>query len=449
MITLVFLIAAVAIDYTHWLSERRGVARAADLAALAATQDLPADPGGTNYGSAASCDTDSCTAAFEWAARNNYGEDDGAVVKVAYYCGNTIAYPPAGICSNENRNNAIGISPCPSAGSGEVGCDSLNITIEKGAVELFSTFFGGVGFNVGFSSWGSVSFRISPLDAVMSIDASGSMGFGCDVSQSNPGCPIREARIAADEFVTILLGDDPDTGNVQVGYAPYRGCYNPPSPDGNCVPSTDPLTAGNCNAPPASSWLMCLSKDTDLLRAKFVATQPGSSTNVCLGLWESEQILEGPGRNANPIAQRFVVILTDGQNAFQDTTGLPDDCIPNNGNGACNAGPLAGNTQRRLDECTNDVADGLKSAAVQVYVVGLNVAGTNNPSQFPTNAYCNGIGNGQPDNIANRRLLKCIASSTAGTNDHYFETNNAIELGDIFQGLAYEIAGRGLTAEPE
>ena len=73
-----FLAAAVAIDYGLWLSERRGVARAADLSSLAAVQDLPVTPDLQSYASKASCDAglDSCEAAFDWAERNKYGEGD-------------------------------------------------------------------------------------------------------------------------------------------------------------------------------------------------------------------------------------------------------------------------------------------------------------------------------------------------------------------------------------
>jgi hypothetical protein len=190
--------------------------------------------------------------------------------------------------------------------------------------------------------------------------------------------------------------------------------------------------------------VLCLNKDADLLRNKFAATQPDASTNVCLGLWQSGEILDGPGQNTTPGAQRFIVLLTDGENSFQNTPGLPDECNADNDSGPdCAGGP---DEERELDRCTEDVADDLKAAGVEIYVIGLNVAGTDD-GDVMSNADCNNIGNGADDDVANRRLLKCIASSTGGTNDHYYETNNAIELGNIFQGVAYEIAGRGLAAD--
>jgi hypothetical protein len=292
---------------------------------------------------------------------------------------------------------------------------------------------------VGYSSWASVTFRIAPLDTVMAIDASGSMDDGCNANQDNPGCPINEARIAADEFTTILLGDDPETGNVQIGYAPYRACYDPPNNGSDCVPSLD---FSDCGNPPDPSWVVCLSKDIGLLQDKFEQTDTASATNVCLGLWQAGQILNGPGENTNPETQRFVVLLTDGENFWDDVLGIPTACRPTNP-GGCGSG--APGSEERLDRCTRDVAEDLEDDGVEIYVIGLNVAGTDN-GDVMTTGDCSQIGNGASDNVANRRLLKCIASSSPGTNNHYFETDNAIELGNIFQGVAYEIAGRGLAA---
>lgn len=74
--------------------------------------------------------------------------------------------------------------------------------------------------------------------------------------------------------------------------------------------------------------------------------------------------------------------------------------------------------------------------------MGFGVCGTNNTSQKPTSSYCSGIGNSDHDNTADRRLLKCIASSSAGTNDHYIEAATASQLPDIFSSIARQIAFR-------
>jgi hypothetical protein len=56
--------------------------------------------------------------------------------------------------------------------------------------------------------------------------------------------------------------------------------------------------------------------------------------------------------------------------------------------------------------------------------------------------YCGNIGGTASDNTADQRLLKCIASSTQGTNDHYFKATTASQLPAIFQQIAQQIAFR-------
>jgi hypothetical protein len=81
---------------------------------------------------------------------------------------------------------------------------------------------------------------------------------------------------------------------------------------------------------------------------------------------------------------------------------------------------------------------------VEIYIVALDVCGNNDPSVTASSNYCGAIGDSAGDNTADRRLLKCIATSTTGTNDHYFEIEEASEIPAIFQQIAYGIASRSL-----
>ena len=63
-----------------------------------------------------------------------------------------------------------------------------------------------------------------PVDAVLAIDNTGSMGDApCNGSQNNSGCPIHEAKNAAIGFTNTLL---PGTNTV-VGVTGFRGCFKP------------------------------------------------------------------------------------------------------------------------------------------------------------------------------------------------------------------------------
>jgi hypothetical protein len=108
--------------------------------------------------------------------------------------------------------------------------------------------------------------------------------------------------------------------------------------------------------------------------------------------------------------------------------------------------------QPEMDRQTLAEAKKLQDAGIEVYVVAFGVCGANtsgnpdpHPEQVKSAALCANVGNGDHDNTANRRLLKCIASSTDGTNDHYYEVSDASQLGNIFQAIAWAITGRSLT----
>jgi hypothetical protein len=315
-------------------------------------------------------------------------------------------------------------------------------------------------FNVGYGSWGSVTFKLIPTDSVLTIDRSGSMGASPCTSPgyNEVGCKIHEARVAANNFVDVLVNGSNIT---KVGYTPYTDCFNPPLTGGGagCVGAMA-LTPANCDTPPAASQVTCLNVDPTYAHLKINGTTPNGNTNICYGLYEALQILDGPGtQRADPKAKRFAVLLTDGDNNWNASNynagqnAPPNACRPASpttndaGNGTCsNSAP--GQHERDLDVKTAQQAALMKSLTegVEIYVVGLSVCNASGTVQ--SSAACDNIGDAANDTVADQRLLKCIASSTPGTNDHYFFTSDATQLGDIFQTVAYEIASRGLTVIP-
>ncbi len=278
-------------------------------------------------------------------------------------------------------------------------------------------------------------FGIQAVDSYLDIDATGSMG---TCSGYHCAIPIDEAKHAAADFANILLNDAPGSSYTQVGAGPFRGCYNPPRTYQSCVPT---------------SMVADLTENKSVITTSInsIEAQGGTGTNMCLGMLTGQGILFGPNGQTASNTLKILVVLSDGDNTYNSTSygqgAPPQSCRPDYDpshsdryvDTACRS---AQTREKSVDIKTKALATQLKSQGVEIYVVGFGVCGTNNPSQLPTTSYCNGIGNNDHDNTADRRLLKCIASSTAGTNDHYFEVPHAEDLPDVFSNIAREIAFR-------
>jgi hypothetical protein len=460
MFFVIAIAGAIAVDVTYWLSERRGIARATDLAALAASQDLPRSR------------TDALATAHDFARRNGYEQgEEGVEIDVIFYCGNSIPHPPPGVCKN---TAAPRLSIC----TAEVGCDALQVKIHRPARSFFSSIFGIETVETGFASLANVKFNVKPIDVALLVDATSSMGRNsgglCNSGESNPGCPIREARDAANRFVDILL-DDPAT-LAQVGYVPYRGCFNPPR---NSWPGGDPNPCIRDTQVNGVANVLPLTDQTNLLRTEINQTranESGSGTNTCWPLRRARTILGASG-NASK-AEQFVVLLADGNNVynsgvFQNSPpSPPSDCRPPDpGDDDANISAACNQTYQReaaLDVQTWQRTLELEADGIEVYVVGFNVCGPDQPCAGPdtdmgacpatAQSTCDeqiglvstssSTSSSRHDNAADRRLLKCIASSRDGTNSHYFEVSSASQLPGIFQAVAFEIASRGLAEGP-
>ena len=127
--TVIFLVAAVAIDISLWLAERRSVQRAADLAVLAGVQELPQS------------DAAAVARSIEWAELNGFQDGVGGVVVTAEaLCKNSESSSPQGLCVNGG-----GVEPVSCSGS---GCDSLRVVVKKPADLMFASIFGIASFNI-------------------------------------------------------------------------------------------------------------------------------------------------------------------------------------------------------------------------------------------------------------------------------------------------------------
>jgi hypothetical protein len=284
----------------------------------------------------------------------------------------------------------------------------------------------------------AAGFGIVPSDTVMLVDATGSMGASpCNSQDNNAGCPIWEAKQAALDFADFFLGSG--AAITQVGYAPYRGCHNPPRTHSGCV-----LDSQRIDLTSTQSAINDAINATDAIG--------GTGTNTCLGLYKAQEMFNGPNHQTASNTVKSIVILADGDNtynvnAYSAAQGSPPtDCRPatnfTTSDGDVSTGCTGAQTRERsLDTKTKTLADTLRAAGVEIYVVAFGVCGTLNATT-PTTSYCNDIGNTDHDNTADQRLLKCMASSTPGTNDHYYAVATASDLPQVFQTIAQTIAFR-------
>jgi hypothetical protein len=420
-ITIILFVGAITVDVGIHLVEKRGMQRAADFASLSGSLELPDSPAKARQ------------VALEWAARNGYTDGvNGVSVEVQLLCSNTLPAPPSGICMNHNPGGASVCTP-------EIGCDSMRVVINQPGVSLFAGIFGVGGVEIASGAGAKLSFDVAPLETILLLDDTGSMVLGCNSSHSNSGCPIKESKTAAHKYVDAIAGAN---NGSKIGYAAYRGCYNPPRTHSGCI---------------SESTVRDLTNNASSLHGAIdLATGAGGSrTNVCVALHRALAMLNGPN-SQGPTVKRTVVILTDGDNNYSSNTF---DQVQNSPPGACRpsnpgqsdpdttcTGSASETREREMDSMTHAISNTIKTSAnVEIFVVGFGVCGSGDPSVTPTSGYCGGIGNGATDSVADRRLLKCVASSAPGTNDHYFEVPTAEDLPSIFQTIAWTIAGRVLS----
>lgn len=284
----------------------------------------------------------------------------------------------------------------------------------------------------------AAGFGIVPSDTVVEVDATGSMGASpCNGSQNNAGCPIWEAKNAAKTFANQFLGSG--NPNTKVGYTPFRGCHNPPRTYSACV---------------LNSQRVDLTSNLTSLNTAVNNTNSigGSGTNVCLGLFKAKEMFDGPNHNTASNTVKSLVIMSDGDNTYNVTSysaaegAPPTACRPSanadSSDGNVSSGCAAAQTRERsVDQKTAALAATIKAQGVEIYIVAFGVCGTLNSTKAST-SYCNQVGNTDSDDLADQRLLKCIASSTAGTNDHYYAVPTAADLPQVFTQVANAIAFR-------
>ena len=317
---------------------------------------------------------------------------------------------------------------------------------------------------------------VKPVDVQLVMDDTGTMKSGCNSGQTNSSCPIKQARDGANLFVDALLSSSRPIVGTQVAMNPFRGCYG----NQRYNPVTGEAATRGCIL---FSSIVDLTSSPSTLHTAINTLQadggyPG--TDICLGLYEAKKYLvDGP--HIQQGASRYLVIITDGDNTYTDGAqsdergnspspppqhgtsyaappvypppGYPDSgtptthpCrIPDVHQDSTDNGTDYDNRVNKLDTATYNLAQALKSAPnnVEIYVIGYGVVGGSDngsvcvPSQVGT-----GSSRQSSSDTRDRNLAKCLASSTTGTNDHYFEAPTPQNLPAIYQRIAVNVAFR-------
>ncbi|MCC6237726.1 MAG: VWA domain-containing protein [Dehalococcoidia bacterium] len=272
----------------------------------------------------------------------------------------------------------------------------------------------------------------SAIDLAMSVDDTGSMNDGCNGSQSDTdgSCPIKEARDGANVLLNVMgVGDG--TGVAAASLVPSRGCYNTSGSSG-CV---DYSGSGN--------KVVDLTTTLATLQTGIAAMVAGggSGTNICTGThYAGDRVKNSPAARTN--ARKVVVIMSDFDNNDSSSTAP----FPS-GSTCTQSGSTTNAHINTRDDKTLAAADAWKAQSVEIFVIGYSVEGTNDAntcsSSWRTTIDTDTArSRTSGTDVWDRRLAKCVASSTAGTNDHYFEAPTSADLNAAFTQIGRIISTR-------
>ncbi len=278
------------------------------------------------------------------------------------------------------------------------------------------------------SQWSALSYNSSALNTKISnITASG--GFGTSATNVCTGLAkgwdiIGDTSLNHNDDVAypgnrqymILLsdGDNAYWGNVSYqndGSSTWVGANSPYSPTGTTISGTD---------------------------------YPCMPYQSCGGVWGGES------QNSDYPCEDDTINQSGRVGELSDSDGSSPQ--------TCN--DIATPRERQMDARSIHLAQAIKAQGVEIFVVAFAGGtpycdlGDGKIYDDSTPSDCNSvvespagpIGNTDNDNDgsdpANTRLLKCIASSSVGTSDHYFYATDSSELNSIFTAIANQIAHR-------
>lgn len=417
IVTVFLVMAAIVVDLSLWLAERRDVQKAADLAAAAGALDLP-----QNDGSAVQ-------AACDIANANGFGTGDcssGDPVEIQLLCNSGRSGIP-GLCADPPGG---GTSDC---NIGD-GCDTISVTVHGQGPALFSSVFGITVSDAAVSSGAAAGVTVDTviLDTVVLLDASRKMSGVCPTPAPGTPCTMRaEAIQAANGFVDLLAADSNTLS--QVAEAAFNFCYHPPFT----------YLVGGQDQCLSQQHIIGLTNNTSALHETINDNIAWGGRNICVGLLKAQELFDDPAAQTDPRVRKSILLLTDGDNNFfygGSTTYPPAACHASSDASQAVICSAALQGEREMDVKTYQLAEMLKADDVDIYVVAITPCGNDDGRTQNTPGYCSGIGDTASDNTADQRLLKCVASSST----QYFRVTSMAGLPDVFRQVAGAILGRRL-----
>jgi hypothetical protein len=479
--------ASLTLDMGMFFEERRITQNAVDAAALAGAQVLP------NDGAQAE------DLAREWALKNESGLEFESL-DISFRCivgdRDNNGQPDAGdipvVCDPGAASFTCRNERCASlcdVNSSTNRCNAIVVTASKDVPFRFAPVLAildgsdrciyddcSTGALMAVACRGACGAApSSPLDVVMVFDETGTMKSGCQGTEAVSGfaanCPIAQARQAAHTLADNLFPTNafPTT---QIGLVPFRGCHG----DQRHNPIAGEAAGRGCilfseikglTGPAGKSGL---ESAIDGMHAE--GGFPG--TNLCTGLDQASNVLFGSGSQSG--AKKVVIVITDGDNRYSDGAGggspnrgnpvpavLPTAAWPagQGGSHTCQPTLVPGDNTgygadydaaiNNMDVRTRDRADTLRNAGAEIFVV--RFADPPGDSSASTTCSSSLVGQGTARQGQNdtwdRNVSRCIATSTQGTNDHYYYAPTPAELPDIFADISYQIlSGSKLVSLP-
>ena len=418
MAIVLFAICGLAIDVGRIFITKAELSRDVDAAALAGVQDLP-----------------NVTDAIDRAAAYMAANDPGAIPEAAADCGDN--------CLRVRGSKTVSMYFLSLLGFGDV---EVNAQAKAG-------------FGIGASA---------KVDIVLVMDDTGTMKSGCNASQDNDDCPIKQARNGAKALLDILPLSCAGC-KTQVAVVSFRGCqsnnnnrYNPISGEAanrGCIIQDDIMNL--------SSDRTALENHIDTLSA------PGGfpGTNICVGMYEGYSRLTGAGAQAG--AAKIMIVLTDGDNRYSDTAQrdtrnksssgnpvpgvYPTGTYSSNQGGSHTCRPTGPNQDstnygndydeiiKNLDVGTNNYATTLKDTNnVEIYVLRFAIpADDDDISSCDTSLVSStswSVNREGGSEIRDQNIARCIASDPL--NEHYFFAATPEEIPVAFGEIAASIALR-------